>query len=316
MSMKTLSIVPAILLFCACPLARAENPTRSEKDVAREIARRGSEYFDDGEWERAREHFHRAYRIVRAPTLALMEARSLAHLGRLLEAIDVYTRAAEVPFDDGNEIYRRAVAHAREELAALRERVPSIRVMIPAEGPEPEVRIDGSLVSSASPTVVDPGTHVVAISRRGLPVKWDSVTVREGEERIVRLDPLPPAAHESPAVARSGPSSALQPVMWTAFGVGGVGVVVGIVSGALALERKSDLDRVCSDDACPPGAQSDLRAYRNLRTASTVGYVVGVAGLGTGAVMLATMPRESKTSTRVGGFVSPSYSGVALAGAF
>jgi len=87
--------------------------------------------------------------------------------------------------------------------------------------------------------------------------------------------------------------------MWTAFGVGGVGVVVGIVSGALALERKSD-----------------LRAYRNLRTASTVGYVVGVAGLGTGAVMLATMPRESKTSTRVGGFVSPSYSGVALAGAF
>ncbi len=314
--MKAIALLPAVFALCVCPLARGENPTRTEKDVAREIARRGSEYFDEGAWERAREHFHRAYRIVRAPTLALMEARSLVHLGRLLEATDVYQRAVEVPFDDSNEAYRRAAVQAREELAALREKVPSVRVVAPADEPQPEVRVDGNLVSSTSPTPVDPGTHVVSISRQGLPIRWDTVTVREGEERIVRLEPVRPAKQEPVALSRGDSSSALQPLMWSAFAVGGVGLATGIVSGALALERKSDLDRVCTDDACPPDAQSDLRAYRNLRTASTIGYVVGVAGLGTGAVMLAITPRERKVPAKLGGFVSPSYSGIALAGAF
>ena len=56
-------------------VAAAEIPTQSERDVARSIAQTGAGYFDNGDWERAREHFDRAYDLLRAPTLALMEAR-------------------------------------------------------------------------------------------------------------------------------------------------------------------------------------------------------------------------------------------------
>src|SRR5258708_25696712 len=141
---------PFAMILFALSMAKtvaADAPTQSERDVAREIAQTGAGYFDQGDWERAREHFHRAYDLVKAPTLALMEARALVKLGHFVQATEAYGRAMSVGGDETSEPFRRAAANARVENDALQRRVPSIRVVL-REGDVPtEVRVDGEVVS-------------------------------------------------------------------------------------------------------------------------------------------------------------------------
>jgi hypothetical protein len=308
-------ILIAIFVSLAAAPAAAEPPGQTERDVAREITRSGAEYYDNGDWEKAQEHFHRAYELIKAPTLALMEARALVKLGRLVQASEAYARAANA-VDQNNEPYRKAAADARTELSTLRQRVPTIRVVVPSDDALLEVRVDGKVVAKealGSPVAVDPGTHVVAISRPGSADRWESIRVGEGEERTLRVEAARPMAN-----ARGkddSPSPALKPVMWTAFGVGGAGIAVGVVTGALALDRKATLDRACAGTTCPPSASSDLDSFHELRTASTIGYLVGVAGIATGTVIFATMPRRANSAT-LSPFVSPSHSGILVAGNF
>src|SRR5260221_3586933 len=168
--MKASSLLAAILALSAGHAAHADDSSRTDKDVARDIAKRGAEYYDDHDWEQAREHFHRAYQIVRAPTLALMEARALVRLGRLAEATEAYSRAATASED--NETYRKASVDARAELANLIPRVPSIQILVPQTAPRPSVRVDGTSVVGVTPMPVNPGTHVVTVSRPGMPDSW------------------------------------------------------------------------------------------------------------------------------------------------
>jgi len=295
--------------------ASADPPAQAERDVARAIAQSGATYFDEGDWERAREHYHRAYDLVKAPTLALMEARALVKLGHFVEATEAYTRAMSIDLDETREPFRRAAVDARVENEALQRRVPSIRVTWREENSPTEVRVDGQVVSkdalrSAMP--LNPGTHVVAVTRRGSPDSWESVTVGEGEERTVAIEP--PAPQADPGPRSSG--SLLRPFMWAAFVTGGAGLAVGIVSGVLAVDRKSKLDELCSGSACPATAESTLQSYRDYKTASKVGYVAGFVGVATGAVLFAVAPRASPQRPQVGAFVSPSQSGVVVAGEF
>ena len=198
--------------------------------------------------ERAREHFRRAYDIVGAPTLALMEARSLVELGSLVEAQEAYGRAALLPSDPGNAAYRKAQADAAKELAALRPRVPSLRVNVARGESEAEVRVDGMPRPGYASISLNPGTHLVSVLRAGTPESWRSVTLLEGERRTLAFD--------APAARRSSRSDVL---MWTAFGLGGVGIATGIVTGVLALDRKATLDQACTGVSCPPAAESDLQ---------------------------------------------------------
>src|SRR5258708_39655299 len=104
----------ALIVFAlsmAKPVA-ADAPTQSERDVAREIAQTGAGYFDQGDWERAREHFHRAYDLVKAPALALMEARALVKLGHFVQATEAYGRAMSVGGDATSQPVRIEGGHA------------------------------------------------------------------------------------------------------------------------------------------------------------------------------------------------------------
>ncbi len=308
--MRTSALLAFAMTLSAARDVAADGPWRTERDVARDIAHRGAEYFDDGDWERAREHFHRAYEIVQAPTLALMEARALVKLGRLAEATDAYAKAAGAPADEGNEPYRRAASAARVELATLATKVPSIRVLFPELGPRPSVRVDGTPVVGSTSMSVNPGTHVITVSRPGLPESWQTITLAEGEQRAIALEAPPPNADSAK------PARPLSPLMWTAFGVGGAGVIAGVVTSAVALSHKSKLDDVCNGTTCPPGYEDDVRDYHHWRDASIASYLVGVAGLAGGAVILATTPKRSGDSARLRASVSPSGPRLVFEGAF
>lgn len=297
-------------------IAAADPSVQTERDVARSIAQSGADYFDHGDWERAREHYHRAYDMVKAPTLALMEARALVKLGHFVEATEAYSRAMNIALDETREPFRRAAVDARIENEALQPRIPSIRWTLREEDSPTQVRVDGQVVSRdalRSAMALDPGTHVIAVTHRGSAETWESVTLGEGEERTVAIEPQPSVVAD---LAPHSSGSSLRPFMWTAFATGGVGLTVGIVAGILAVDRKAKLDEMCTGPVCPPAAESTLQSYRSYTAASTVGYVTGFVGVATGAILLAVTPRASAQRPQVGAFVSSTQSGVVVAGAF
>ncbi len=74
-----------------------------------------------------------------------MQARSLAQLGRWVEAMDAYEGVQHFPgIDPANPAFRAAVASAAEEENALRARVPHLKIQLDGTpSAEVEVWLDG-----------------------------------------------------------------------------------------------------------------------------------------------------------------------------
>jgi hypothetical protein len=107
-----------------------------------------------------------------------------------------------------------------------------------------------------------------------------------------------PAAPPAPSAPGQWDNDTMRTVAWAGLGVGAAAIVTGIVTGAMAMGKKGTLDDACTDDRrCPPDSGGQIDTYNGLRTASTVGFVLGVVGLGGGAFILWQGARESKTRT-------------------
>ncbi|NUO51707.1 MAG: PEGA domain-containing protein [Polyangiaceae bacterium] len=210
--------------------------------------------------------------------LAICEA-ARGHLVRareLLMAADTNLAGRDVPEDDE----RRALV--RRELAGVERRIGKIAIETdPAGG---AVEIDGKPIAAGSrgePALVDPGSHQVTLEDPAGPVE-QTVVVKEGETVRIRLTArksAPPVPPPPP------PSSGPHPSGWVvgSFAVGAL--VAGIVTGALGLAEKGDIDRYCEDpfpgqDICTRQEGVDAAARgRNYAIASTVSFAgAGVLG--------------------------------------
>jgi hypothetical protein len=68
------------------------------------------------------------------------------------------------------------------------------------------------------------------------------------------------------------------------LGVAAVGIGVGSIFGAIALGNKSDLDSQCQNKTCPNSSQDSISAMSRNATISTIGFAVGVIGVGVAVV--------------------------------
>jgi hypothetical protein len=122
---------------------------------------------------------------------------------------------------------------------------------------------------------------------------------------VLERSPAPPSdddAKEAPAPLKPREKGSDLPA-WIAFGVGGAGLVVGTVTGIMALGAHADLAERCPTGKCFPrddveahAMRSDLSRYHTFGTVSGIGFVVAIAGGATGAVLLVT--GRSKEGTR------------------
>jgi hypothetical protein len=105
----------------------------------------------------------------------------------------------------------------------------------------------------------------------------------------------------------SGPPT----LAWAAFGVGGVGLLIGITAGLVAGGKHSTLSGECDNttNTCPPRYAADLDTFHTWRTISTVSYVVGALGVASGVTLWLTAPNASGT-TAVRAWVGPSSAGL------
>ena len=317
---RRLGVASLVLSLALAVSARAhaqpevDSETRS---IARELALQGAEAFERKDYPTALDRFQRAATLFRAPSIVVMLARSLAQMGRFLEALDRYEETQRLPLaPDAPEAFRLAVDDARSEARALRARLPRLEVRTNADAPPKglSVTLDGRPVSEALLNVerpVDPGTHQLSVTAPGSAPFHEDFSMSEGERRVITLPRLmPPASHAEVAVAPSATNTA--PARTWAMVLGGVGVAgigVGITTGLVALGHRSDLEAECHP-GCPSSARDELSAYRTSRAVSFVSLGLGSVALGAGAYLWFSSSKAPSLSASVvpGGFK--------LAGAF
>ncbi len=294
-------------------LAHAEDA--ETRTAARDLATQGAKAFDAGKYEDAADFFRRAYDLVHAPSIGIMRARSLAKLGQLVEAIDVYEQTARFKLAAGApDAYVKAVQAAKSEVEDVRARVPRVKLSLKGADPNeaPEVTIDDKPTPAALLGVerpLNPGSHHLAVVVGTETRSTRELDVAEGQTYSVELDaashasaPAPVAApppeepekkpispspepppNTEPAPASSGSSTRV--LGYVGLGVGAIGLGLGTYTGLVALHDKSRLDDVCHPQ-CPQSSASDLSGFRSNRTVSWVSYGVGIAAVTTGVLLL------------------------------
>lgn len=322
----------AVAVLASAPRAAAQEADAETRTAARELAGQGAEAFEKQDYVTALDRFQRAGTLFRAPSISVMEARTLVKLGRFVEALDKYEATRHIPLaPDASEALQRAVSDAVREGQELRARTPMLKISILGRRPGPDelkVTLDGKPVPSALLDVerpLDPGRHEIEAASAGLIPIQRRIDLSEGEHRVVeiqlgaaspderlllkaqsqRTDNVPMVAEASPAA-----SNELVPWGWAATGLGIVSLGTSAVTGVIALNKKSNLDAACRP-GCPPEFQGDIDSYRLNRTLSYTGLLVGAAALGVGGYILIYGSRESSHVR-----AAVTTQGAALSGAF
>lgn len=229
---------------------------------------------------------------------------------------------------------------ARKQREALAREVPGLRLELPPDAPpSTAVELDGQpLAPTAIGALlpVDPGKHVIRAQVPGGPAIERSVLVDRGESKTVVLEvtapppqpPPPPASAAGTGGTGSGAVSAppaatthgagaggRRVAVYLAGGLGLTGLVVGGVTGALAMERKGVVDRNCAGTACNHEGKTAADAMKALGLASTIAFGVGIAGAGAAAVLLLTEPKATNAGASGGAWVAAGVVPVGSGGA-
>ncbi len=306
--------------------AAKADPTAADRATARSLAEEGYWALQQKHYADAVDRFRRADALVHAPTLTLDWARSLVGLGQLVEAQERYELIIREGVDArAPQSWQHALIAAKAELAALKPRLSWVTITVKGSN-DPYVTVDGVAVPAAAIGVrraVNPGAREVAVVANGFLDRHQTLNLAEGEEGSVsfelEVDPaqqVVPVVAPSPApvVATAAAAPRSRVPIYVAFGVGGAGLLVGGITGALWLGKRSTLEKNCPDpNDCSPENADTVNAYHTLGTISGAGFVVGLAGVATGVTLLLLDNKAGSASAR--GFVVRPYVGVGTIGA-
>jgi hypothetical protein len=296
--------------------AEAQAVDDATRGAARQLGYSGVEAYQAGDYPTASQRLEKAFLVLRVPSLGLWSARALVKIGKLVEARERYVDIQSLSISGGDAtVQEQAKRDAKSELDAVSPRVPSLVVEL--EGAQPNevtVFVDGTPINSAlvgEKRPINPGKHSVG-ARRGAEQANADIDVTEGEvERAVLRFGTPQGAPTAAAAGTAAPAESQTQhseasssgggtalVGWVAVGVGSAALVVGAVTGAMVLSKKSNLEsnQACQGEQCLESARNDVESYNSLRTISGVSLIAGAVIAGAGVVLLATAPSAEHPS--------------------
>lgn len=306
-----------VLMLSAAP---ASAQSDADKATARDLANEGQAALDAGDFPKAIDRFARADALFPAPTLKLALARAQVGGGKLVAASETYqaiVREGARPEDPDQ--FREAVATATQELEQLKPRIPVVVILVEG-GQSPEVTLDGAPLSTAAlgvKRIIDPGRHTARATAPGMAPAEQTFDLAEGGSAKIRLElkqaasapppaggVVPPGVPPPPPEEEDSGGSILTPIGAIALGLGGASLVVGGITGVLAITEHSTLSDECnSDKECPEDMQGTLDDYRTFGDVSTVTFIVGGI-LAAGGVTLLIVGASSG-GDEVGGRAEP-----------
>lgn len=267
------------------PPAAATDP----REVARALARAGLKLLEAHDYAGAYEQLEAAEARFHAPTNLFWMARAQVGRGKLVAARALYERVLAEPLPpDAPEAFVRAHRGAAEALGELVPRIPTLTVVVvgPA-APRTRVFVDDAPLASADrgrPRAVDPGRHTILLQVPDEAPVVRAVDVLEGKSTRIELSAGAPGPGAPAPSGRARAGSLAPPAV--AFGLGGLALGTGIVTGIVALGRVDDLQSRCRGDRCPPDEQSDAARTRRIANISTISFVVAGVATATGLALL------------------------------
>ncbi|MGA2451384.1 MAG: hypothetical protein ABTD50_22230 [Polyangiaceae bacterium] len=303
---------------------------------ARELYNEGSKLRDKGDVAGSIEKFQAAYALAATPIIGLDLGKAYMGAGKLVDAREALLAVGRLPRQP-QETARSLGARDQSVALAekLRTRIPTLRVRItgvPAS--TVAVTIDGAAVpveALGGPRLLDPGAHQISARSTTGGTAATTVTLAEAESREIELKLVfsgpapasPPVSTSAPAssepapapatpAAATGSQSGLGPLVYIGFGVAAGGLIVGSVTGAMAMSKASSVSDACSGTTCPTSVDSDLQSGRTLGDVSTIAFAVAGAGAVAGVVGLVLAPHAR--SAGAAGFTWSPWVGVTNAG--
>jgi len=324
MRLVTAATVLAVALTATGARAQDHDPAAAES-----LFRGAKASEQRGDYKKACAQFAESQRLDPAAGTLLNEADCEEHIGAVASAWGHYTEARDQLSKADDRL-----PFALQRIAALEKRVPHLVVRLPTGAPSGTRVARGNVEIGAAalgvPLAVDPGSIAITVTVPGQPPITTNVTVAEGETKEVTLDlvggPSTPAQPQTaptpgqPADQSTAPSSSSDSKRTLGFVVGGVGVaglVVGAVTGIMAMGDASTFKNDCgSNGACQHQSGVDAAsAGKTASTLSTIGFIGGAAITGVG-VYLVLSSGPSAPATRVGATPLPGGGGLSFGGSF
>ncbi len=301
--------------------------------------------FDDGlaamkagDFDKACPKISESFRLEARPGTLFTVAECWRKAGKTATALaryNEYLRVFERMTKKEKKGQRGRDKFAKKHAAALKKSVPRLVVRLAKDAPAgTTVKRDGTELGTPSlgtPLPVDPGEHVLTARADNGATAERTVAIKEGETREVTLrltapahsedvTPAPVGAPVDPGTAepqqdKAGDGSGQRTTGLVLMGVGAAGVVVGTVTGLMVLGKKGTIEDNCGiggdETACSADGVSEADSAKTLALVSTIGFGIGIAGLGAGATLFFTAPKPSTARRR-----SPGGASVTLAGTF
>ncbi len=294
-------------LTLCCALAwtsPAAAQSSQDRALAESLFRDAKELVKKGAYDAACPKFAESQRLD--PQLGTLLHLATCHeqQGKTASAWAEYSEAAERAAARGDA---RAEL-ARERADALESQLARLRIVLEQPADALEIEVDGVRIGSAtlaSAFPVDPGAHTITARRPGGDRWQEQVRVPAGPGVLDVAVPLLPETPGDGSPADDG--AALRTAGWIAGGVGVAGIAVMSIFGIVAAAQASSADESCDGRYC---TREGLDGHADARTSaavSTVGLVVGIAGLATGAVLLlvAPSPNDDQAAYWVGPSLGP-----------
>lgn len=316
-ALRTLGL--SLTLLVASPLAGvafATEPSAQQLQYARDLFAEAQKHERDGNWQAALEALNKIAGIKLTPGVQYHLALCKEKLGMIVEAFKDYQAAEREAQAQNVQDVLQAV---KGPLAALREKVPRLKVTVPSEVKDPKVTIDGAPLDAASfgmEIPVAPGDHRIEASAPGRAPFDGKVPTKPGEIVVVPVilprvamapAPVPapapgkeaqpattspaetPPAEEEPT--SSGKQSRTGAIIATGSAV--FLVATGIAAFAIADGKQSDAREQCAQQASCDDLRGPVRTWDTV----ALGAWIGGAVAGTIAVVLWLKPSKSDASS-------------------
>jgi hypothetical protein len=329
---ERLSLFFAAALFSLsglAPLPASAQPTgkRTDEDEAARLFAEGREALAKKDHATACARFRSSLELVTRPNTLFNVAQCDEREGKIAAALGRWQQGAAL-VGEGDE----RIAIARERIAALDPKVPRVTVKLAAGAPEDaRVLADGAPMKRAllgTPIPMEIGAHSFVVEAPGRKPASQELTVAEGDRKEIELAPGPaePGGGSSSGGTTPPPpplGSTLRTLGFVAGGVGLAGFITAGVTGGLLLAKDSSIKEKCpTPTTCSPEGYAEIEGTGTLLAVNTIGWAVGVAGIGAGVVLLLVSGRDSSgtdakpPNPAVAPFVFPGAGGVTVTGRF
>lgn len=309
------------------PSSAHAEPSAGNRSAAQALFEEGRALMGEGKAPEACPKLEESQRLDPGVGTQFNLAACYEAIGRTASAWTLYMEVAAASLAEGRASRE---ATARERALAVKSKLSYLIIEVPHEARVPGLVIErsGERVGEAqwgARVPVDPGEHRVRLSA---PEKKDweaNVKVPNGPgSETVKVPVLADAPKGSailPSQPPSAPEGGRSMLPYVAAGVGIVGVGVGAFFGLQAMSKYDEAQKNgCNGGACTEQHGFDLQKdARSAGNVATVGFIVGIAGLGTGAALYLWEPARNggdEAAVQVSAEVGPRGGVLVMGGRF